>query len=110
MKKVISLVFGPIIGMLKDNDSDKRWSMGRISWILLIVCDLVIWFSGKDVPDGMLTITTYLLLYVTGTKVLGKITDIASLVKNIKELNKGIADVKKSPKTEKKSTGKSKGK
>jgi hypothetical protein len=101
MKKILLSIWNPIISLIKDNPSDKKLSMGRISWIVMLTCDLFIWFGGNDVPQGMLTVTVFLLLYVTGTKALGKITNIASLASSIKKVNEGIGNVEEKPKKQK---------
>ena len=77
-----------VSSLIKEPDNSKELSLGRVSFIALIVASLYIWLSGSgqgDIPDNMQNIIIALMVYVLGGKVTSKIGDIVQAIRQIRE-------------------------
>lgn len=88
MKGYIKKCFNMVSSLIKEPDNSKELSLGRVSFIALIVASLYIWLSGSgqgDIPDNMQNIIIALMVYVLGGKVTSKIGDIVQAIRQIRE-------------------------
>ena len=86
MKEFAIKVWGYIFGILKDDPTDVKLSIGRLSFVAVMALSFGVWLRGGDIPEGLLSVILALMAYVIGSKAISKISDIATVLSEAKAL------------------------